>query len=734
MGLGNRLKQIATGKKTERAVSPVERATREATEMQRRQAEALARVESTRNSEGPRKAARRSTRASDAPKALPGGAAPMTQVVLTPGGRVAEHDWELLRPADMSPYYAQIDETALRGMLGERESTAGAIDGAGVLNYIAPRYAIEEKAHYELNERFYTTLVIKRYPLHRFGPSIWNALQAMERVSLSVHYWRLDTKAAEQDLQDMIDRIEVDLMGIKEGKSKRSKSEIVDLQSELEELQTQLTNITYRTETLFHISCYIRVGGDSLDDLESNVEQVYEWARQRGLQLAELPGDQRRAMIGSMPYGADPANLSKRGATSTAAALFPLITRPYADREVDGTPRGVLYGMHAGNGTPVLMTPWNTDGTTQITTVLGRMGSGKTFWSRAHIGRLAMTGARILAVDPMGENFVRWFRNNDGQVFTIAPGSGSYINPLKRELQIDEESGQAAYEPAATKISRLMLLFSLMLETQFDATVEALLSMALDAWYASFPDHEEHLMRDFLEFMDRMKTYANGDPLSVSQLRKLSELNDVLRPICLEGPQRDYFNHPTNIDLSSNRICFNLKASGEGRSQTFAIYMAVTLAINEARRDSRKTLVVIDEIHKLFDAAGEVKALDKWISDLVRTSRHWNTAITFITQFFDESEGHGKSNRAQTSLLKGTGTFVLMRATESMLNQTIELRSVFDRELLMSFLRATDEQTQADRSSKRPMIIYRDDRPIPAWSVSLKHERDEDDTYHGQDA
>ena len=160
----------------------------------------------------------------------------------------------------------------------------------------------------------------------------------------------------------------------------------------------------------------------------------------------------------------------------------------------------------------------------------------------------------------------------------------------------------------------------------------------------------------------------------------------------------------------------------------FASYMAITMAANIAQSSMDRKIMLVDEFHRLFMASKMATGIESFLRSFIRTHRHWNTALTFATQFVDEDD----TNSAQENILKGTGTWVLLRATEKMLEQSARLIGKdADLELMTQVLQISGATAEEQRREAKPMIIYRAGEPVPLLSVGLSFEDKEDDKASG---
>ena len=665
--------------------------------------------------------ARRRSRADN--PALPAPALPSGAIVVTaPDGRIAEFPWEPLRAESvLGPIMAGVETPPELGLVADERGI--------LLRTISPDSAVEERLRYELGDRICTTLVVRDWPRDNPTPALWGALytelaKIVPEISVSMHHWRIGVIAATKELKLQIDKRELELkelletVGADDVRAVRAAEQITAMRS-------SLSAVVRSQETLFHVSAYLRICAPSNEELAEQIRSVEEVARTMGLSVMRSPGEQRDCFISSMPYASDPAYYTRLRGSAAAATLMPLINRTHQERNVGKNPV-VLYGIHMANSTPVLASPWNANETIEITTVLGRMGSGKSYWVRTHLGRLAMAGVQTITIDPLGD-FVRWHAANEATIIEIAPGSKYHVNPLKRSWSAQDD----APEPIEQKVEHLLPMFRLVLGEDYDNIAAGLLQGGLRAFYERY-EGEEHLMSDFVQLLRNYNRSSAGE-FGADTMRRREKLIDTLALKCLDGTFKEFFSHPTNIDIDSRnpaarRILFNLKPSGDGELMVFASFMAMTMAANIAQGSMERKILLIDELHRLFLASRMAGGIEDILRSFVRIHRHWNAAMTFATQWVDEEE----TNAAQAAILKATGTWVLLRATDSMLEQSARLIGrTADLDLMRRVLRISGATAEETRRSAKPMIVYRAGEAIPMYSVGLSFEDAEDDKASG---
>ena len=658
--------------------------------------------------------------------------------VALPSGRTADEGWQALTPTSLVPVYAAIERENLADYIA-RSRTEGVSsfiagdEGGLVLNYITPRAADEETDYYRLGGHLFTTLGVKRWPTSKPGsdyvpnPDFWDKLLgSLPTFTISMHHWAQRPASGIREIGKEIGRKKEVLREARK-KSRGDSPEVRKLQDEVDDLTRTREEVLSRNIRLYHMSTYIRPGAaDTPEELRDNVRAVHKAFTEvegNGLSLISLPAEQRDAYVSSMPFGWDPTYLTMYRSASRAAEVFPLITRSHQQRNsTSGEVEGVLYGIHAINWTPVVMSPWRPDGSTDITCVLGRPGSGKSYWLRCHIGRLSMIGVTVFVIDPLS-GYRRWFDNNQGQTISIAPGSDKHVNPFRRVWDANE----GAIESPSLKAARLMPLYSLLLGDAFDKETEVFLDGVTAQFYANWKDdvQGEPLIGDFLTFLKGYGSLSKtGEKLSEGMVAVRNHLYDLLVLRTQEGNLSDLFAYPTNVDITSTRVYFDLSRSEQGEQRALAVYLAATIAVDQAKRDtSTRKLLVMDEMHEILNAAKTAPAIGQMIMALTRTLRHWNTAYTIATQFFDTET----ISPELVSILKTINSWVCFEATDAMQDQTLELLAGrVEPDIFRAYLKDRGSSSAQSRGQKKRMMVIRGDAAIPAYSVGLEYEDSED--------
>jgi hypothetical protein len=482
----------------------------------------------------------------------------------------------------------------------------------------------------------------------------------------------------------------------------------------LEPILTPFDGYLISQEQLMAIA--LEVGDFSLEEADS--------LRKAG---AKLRHDKIASLGKKFLAGAATRGVSREAAQFLYGAMMygdPEASVAFEEYQVAAAAPKVLYGMTQTTRRPILRSPWNDDGTVQITTVMGQPGSGKSFWLRCQLVRQAALGTRIIAIDPV-DDFGGWFTRNEGQVIDINSDSAWHHNPLKvaREQRLNSlGEAEIAYENIDVKINqRLKPLFRLLLGLEYSGLADGLIGYGLRAFYDRYGNEDEHVMGDFVELLRELNT-RNEEQLSPSSIDERRRLIDNLKLKLIDGEFRAYFAHKSNMDLSSRKLCFSLSRSRGGLQQALAAYIAVDAAVDAACSSHERKLLLVDEVHRLFGDTEAPVAMEMILDDLFRAHRHWNTAIMMAAQWSRDDP----VNKSQASLLASTNTWILMRDSERGLKQTLEqLSPGIDSNMLLPYLvsdRRDIQQEIQDRPAPRRAMLVEDGRLTPLLSVALGSE------------
>lgn len=178
---------------------------------------------------------------------------------------------------------------------------------------------------------------------------------------------------------------------------------------------------------MFRAAATVTVSAPTTTDLDADCATVADWAEARGLKLATVPYTQLPAYMAAQPTAAPtaPATLPHRILDDEAlAALVPAQDGPWGGR-------GVYAGVRVADGAFVTLPlddPRMEAGTNIV--LLGETGSGKSFYAKALLTGMLLSGFRVVVFDVDGE-FRSWCDAWGGGWVDHTPGSGRYVEPMR---------------------------------------------------------------------------------------------------------------------------------------------------------------------------------------------------------------------------------------------------------------------------------------------------------------
>ena len=132
----------------------------------------------------------------------------------------------------------------------------------------------------------------------------------------------------------------------------------------------------------------------------------------------------------------------------------------------------------------------------------------------------------------------------------IAENSGDYINPLDISLAYGSDDPETKSSPVPAKVSFIQSLVRMMASSVNDAQANVLDAAAAYAYNRYLDDPRPENLPTLQDIYDFLMSEQGSDMRDARDLAKLIR-RYVTGTLSL-------FNHPTNVDLQSNLVCFDL--------------------------------------------------------------------------------------------------------------------------------------------------------------------------------
>lgn len=285
-------------------------------------------------------------------------------------------------------------------------------------------------------------------------------------------------------------------------------------------------------------------------------------------------------------------------------------------------PGGNIMGLNAETRSFIVYDPVSYEHTNSFT--LAQPRSGKSFNSK--ITRIIPVHLKhpdddVITIDPEGE-YVTPTEYLGGQVIRIAENSGDYINPLDISLAYGSDDPETKSSPVPAKVSFIQSLVRMMASSVNDAQANVLDAAAAYAYNRYLDDPRPENLPTLQDIYDFLMSEQGSDMRDARDLAKLIR-RYVTGTLSL-------FNHPTNVDLQSNLVCFDLhELSSELKPLALLIILDhIWVRVSANRRAGRRTWLVIDEFQLLLDSPYARSQIDRFFT----RGGKWDFYINAITQ------------------------------------------------------------------------------------------------------
>lgn len=285
-------------------------------------------------------------------------------------------------------------------------------------------------------------------------------------------------------------------------------------------------------------------------------------------------------------------------------------------------PGGNIMGLNAETRSFIVYDPVSHEHTNSFT--LAQPRSGKSFNSK--ITRIIPVHLKhpdddVITIDPEGE-YVTPTEYLRGQVIRIAENSGDFINPLDISLAYGSDDPETKSSPVPAKVSFIQSLVRMMASSVNDAQANVLDAAAAYAYNRYLDDPRPENLPTLQDIYDFLMSEQGSDMRDARDLAKLIR-RYVTGTLSL-------FNHPTNVNLQSNLVCFDLhELSSELKPLALLIILDhIWVRVSANRRAGRRTWLIIDEFQLLLDSPYARSQIDRFFT----RGGKWDFYINAITQ------------------------------------------------------------------------------------------------------
>ncbi len=518
---------------------------------------------------------------------------------------------------------------------------------------IAPRQLQEvsnlfESGYMVRNDQFVRTLTIHGYPER--VPLGWleDLYTTNDHVRVTQHIEPRDTGSVLRKLQKRLTQLRARL----HKKHEKNQTDTHEVEADRDMVKELIWDIILGETKLFDFAIYIEIIADTEQELDDATERVVKTLGAANTEAVTLDKRQIESQDALAPLGDDPIKATQLMQETAVGTMFPFIEPAVAD------PEGVFYGFD-GTNTPVLLDRYRLSSYSKA--IAGKMGSGKTFAEKHEMYHRLMMDPDIemLVLDPLGD-FVDFANDLGGQVIRF--GGQNTVNPLEIRRGIDDVDD----DPFKKKFRSVMELFrthfSAVADQSLSKEQEGILRRAVRLAYLKYgitadPTTHENTSPTMQDVLDILHALTDGDQPSefidlhedadeervrpeIEQLEmRFKEADEKYAYQLLlgleafqHGGENDNLNGRTNVELDNRLVVIDMSMFADTGQAPLFMHVMFDWIYQRAQSSDRRTQVTIDEAHYLLRRAATTDMIDLFI----RHSRHFNTAITLISQTVDE--------------------------------------------------------------------------------------------------
>lgn len=329
--------------------------------------------------------------------------------------------------------------------------------------------------------------------------------------------------------------------------------------------------------------------------------------------------------------------------SSSLAAVFPFVRTCVLDEG------GILLGENKNNGYPFIFNLWKRGNLYQNSNamIIGKSGSGKSFFLKNLILNEWANGTRVIVLDPEAE-YLTLTRNLSGSIIDVGNAREGRINPF-HIYKILTEDGTPA-DPKVTFNTHLKMLESFFKIVLADAPVDVIeiinnlvvetyarMGITENTDCSAFPADYFPLFSDLLETLQERKVKESMDDLTKRDMRTA----ELFLKKFVTGRYSDIWNAPSTLKTSADIIDFDFqslfanKNNVVANAQMLLIFRFIEQEVINARERNKNganlhSMIVCDEAHLFIDPKYPI-ALDFFYS-MSKRIRKYNGSFIPATQ------------------------------------------------------------------------------------------------------
>ena len=464
-------------------------------------------------------------------------------------------------------------------------------------------------------------------------------------------------------------------------------SETNSAETHRESLNTLLDSLQTENESLLDVTLTITAYNyDNDDNFKKSVRR------------AILTGNFKPSnLYGLQIEGFKAANISptsnltnyERGINSSSlAAVFPFV-RTYVMDE-----GGIMLGENKSNHYPFIFNIWKRGNLYQNSNamVIGKSGSGKSFFLKSLLLNEWANGTRVIVLDPEAE-YLNLTRNLHGNIIDVGNAKEGRINPF-HIYKILTEDGTPADSVITfnTHLKMLESFFKIVLVGASADVIELINNLAVETYerkgITELTDCTNFKAEDFPLFTDLLETLKAKDKTDMDALtlRDMRTAELYLQKF-VSGRYSDIWNGYSTLETNANLIDFNFqslfanKNNVVANAQMLLVFRFIEQEVINAREANKngrglRTMIVCDEAHLFIDAKFPI-ALDFFFS-MSKRIRKYSGSFIPATQNIADWNANEELRGKTTAIIKNSQYTFIFKLSAPDMKDVLDVYSAGD--------------------------------------------------------
>lgn len=388
---------------------------------------------------------------------------------------------------------------------------------------------------------------------------------------------------------------------------------MVEAEEGVKQVREELVQHRQRIFSVNFVAMLMSEDEQGIEDASRDIEAVFQSHQKPGYESWSSIREQSYAT--ALPLGINQIPYSYNLMTNPLSCLMPFVSAEFMDKN------GLLLGVNADTNSLLVYNRALREHTNAL--ILGQPRAGKSVYAKSWQLQIKLRDPNSdqIILDPEGE-YVAGVEELGGQVVKISESSTDFVNPMDISPYYASSDPDQQTRPVPAKVSFVQSLVEKMthgLSTEEKNALDLACERTYEKWLETRDERDIPTLGNLVEELENLEgSMAEPGAHLCNMLYRYTRGTS------------DFFNHQTNVNLTSNLVDFSLV---DLRNDLKPLAMMILLdqiwvRVTRNRAEGRRTYLWIDEMQILIDDPLTLHTLDM----LWTRGRKWDLYNTGITQ------------------------------------------------------------------------------------------------------